>query len=250
MAEQSPHKNILKIINELFDYYSYYTNINIEEDKVSDKTNARKVLNTYKNDIKMLNRGFIKESTLKDIERTMDSLRHFTEEVSNLPIGFIINSFYAEKKREFSTVSRVYDLNGKVDIIAVLKIYCPMLAERDLCIEINKYWEMRQININRMEDIPLEATETIKPTPTTYYKKKVVKVTRVVNTPIEIDRSSVSFVSSKILLLEKAELLVLAKRLGLSGLTKLNKNQLLEKCRTRRSNQHFEQYVLESIVVK
>lgn len=105
-------------------------------------------------------------------------------------------------------------------------------------------------NIALIHDSVGDASEFKQPTPTTYYKKKAVKVTRVINAPIEIDRTPVDFSSSdKILLLEKAELIVLGNRLGLTGLTKLNKVELIKRCRTRRSNSHFDDYVNEAIKV-
>jgi hypothetical protein len=79
--------------------------------------------------------------------------------------------------------------------------------------------------------------------------KPKIHIPTVVNKPIEVDRSSKDFVNKKdIDVMTKEELARLGTMLGLSGLSKLNKDQLKAKCMTRRSNQHFQSYV-ESILL-
>lgn len=70
-------------------------------------------------------------------------------------------------------------------------------------------------------------------------------ISTVVNKPIEVDRTPKNFITEDINVLTKAELLLLGKKLGLQGLTKLSKNELIQRCNTRRTNKHFQEYTEE-----
>jgi hypothetical protein len=125
-------------------------------------------------------------------------------------------------------VSEMLSIMAEKLLLVLLKIYIDWQTQNR-----GVYIELEQLELLQSRVVPVKTVKVVKAKP----------MPRVINTPIEINRESTSYVPKTIDVLTKAELIVLGTKLGLRGLTNLNKDEIIRRCNTKRSNKHFQSFI-------
>lgn len=146
-----------------------------------------------------------------------------------------------EEMREASRMSKFLNQSGFYLDLNKQAIFCSNIIA---LVEHNMIPNNNDFGYNFFTTTSMPKPVKAKPH-TSVTKPHMVNAKPLVNAPIEVDRTAKDFVPKSINVLTKAELVVLGTKLGLTGLTKLNKDELIKRCNTRRSNQHFSNYIDE-----